>query len=168
MSRRRIRSVPPIGQSLSDASAAPSLIHCRGASFRQSLWWLKSIEQDSVMLRRGSSFWMRSTEGQKIVNYSGHGNVDQWRGNLLTSSDGSLLLNSDRLSLFVGSGFRSGHSPNVGPSRRFDNRVEVDRATPIPFSGLESFTIPASDDLAAGLCSHLACSHLARLDLSWK
>ena len=39
--------------------------------------------------------------GQKIVNYSGHGNADQWRGKLLTSSDGSSLLNSEGLSLFV-------------------------------------------------------------------
>lgn len=39
--------------------------------------------------------------GQKIVNYAGHGNVDQWRGNILTSSDGSSLLNAEKLSLFV-------------------------------------------------------------------
>jgi hypothetical protein len=39
--------------------------------------------------------------GQKIVNYMGHGNLDQWRGNLLTSADAASLTNGDKLSLFV-------------------------------------------------------------------
>jgi hypothetical protein len=39
--------------------------------------------------------------GQKIVNYTGHGNVNQWRGNLLTNEDASVLENADHLSLFV-------------------------------------------------------------------
>ena len=39
--------------------------------------------------------------GQKIVNYMGHGNTDQWRGNLLTSADAASLTNGDKLSLFV-------------------------------------------------------------------
>lgn len=39
--------------------------------------------------------------GQKIVNYTGHGNVDQWRANLLTNADAGLLTNQNRLALFV-------------------------------------------------------------------
>ena len=39
--------------------------------------------------------------GQKIVNYSGHGSLNVWRGNLLTAADGQLLTNRDHLSLFV-------------------------------------------------------------------
>jgi len=39
--------------------------------------------------------------GQKIVNYSGHGNAAAWRSGLLTTDDVSGLTNSDRLSLFV-------------------------------------------------------------------
>jgi len=39
--------------------------------------------------------------GQKIVNYVGHGNVDQWRGSLLTSSSARSLTNSRHLPLFV-------------------------------------------------------------------
>jgi hypothetical protein len=39
--------------------------------------------------------------GQKIVNYFGHGNVNQWRGNLLTATDAAQLMNADHLSLFV-------------------------------------------------------------------
>jgi hypothetical protein len=40
-------------------------------------------------------------QGQKIVNYVGHGNVDQWRGSLLTSSTARSLTNSRYLPLFV-------------------------------------------------------------------
>ncbi len=39
--------------------------------------------------------------GQKIVNYTGHGSSNVWRGNLLTAADGQSLTNGDRLSLFV-------------------------------------------------------------------
>jgi hypothetical protein len=39
--------------------------------------------------------------GQKIVNYSGHGNVNQWRGNILTNDDAEQLSNEQNLSLFI-------------------------------------------------------------------
>ena len=40
-------------------------------------------------------------QGQKIVNYIGHGSVDQWRGSLLTSASANGLTNSRHLPLFV-------------------------------------------------------------------
>lgn len=40
-------------------------------------------------------------QGQKIVNYVGHGSVDQWKGRLLTSASASGLTNSRHLPLFV-------------------------------------------------------------------
>ncbi len=39
--------------------------------------------------------------GQKVVNYAGHGSVDQWSGNFLTVGDAQALENSDRLSIFI-------------------------------------------------------------------
>jgi hypothetical protein len=39
--------------------------------------------------------------GQKIVNYAGHGNINQWRGNILTNEDADQLLNDQNLSLFI-------------------------------------------------------------------
>jgi hypothetical protein len=39
--------------------------------------------------------------GQKIVNYSGHGNVNQWSGNILTNDDADQLLNDQSLPLFI-------------------------------------------------------------------
>ena len=39
--------------------------------------------------------------GQRVVNYVGHGSVDQWRGNVLTSADAANMSNSNHLALFV-------------------------------------------------------------------
>jgi Peptidase family C25 len=39
--------------------------------------------------------------GQKIVNYTGHGSVDNWKGQLLTNEDALGLTNADGLSLFI-------------------------------------------------------------------
>jgi len=41
-------------------------------------------------------------EGQRVINYLGHGNLQNWRGDLLTSEDASSLRNGQKLSLFVG------------------------------------------------------------------
>jgi hypothetical protein len=40
-------------------------------------------------------------QGQKIVNYNGHGAVNLWRGSLLTSADVANMTNGNNLSLFV-------------------------------------------------------------------
>ncbi|MEK6301999.1 MAG: C25 family cysteine peptidase [Acidobacteriota bacterium] len=40
-------------------------------------------------------------QGRRIVNYTGHGNVDQWRGNILQNGDAPSLTNDRHLSLFV-------------------------------------------------------------------
>jgi hypothetical protein len=39
--------------------------------------------------------------GQKVVNYAGHGSLNNWRGEILTNGDALSLTNADRLSLFV-------------------------------------------------------------------
>ncbi len=39
--------------------------------------------------------------GQRIVNYAGHGSVNVWRGDLLSSSDARQLQNRDHLSVFA-------------------------------------------------------------------
>jgi hypothetical protein len=39
--------------------------------------------------------------GQKVVNYSGHGSINLWRGNLLTNDDAKSLTNGQSLELFV-------------------------------------------------------------------
>ena len=39
--------------------------------------------------------------GPRVVNYAGHGNVDLWRGELLTDADAGSLANSERPTVFV-------------------------------------------------------------------
>jgi hypothetical protein len=39
--------------------------------------------------------------GQKFINYAGHGSINLWRNNLLTSDDARALTNSQKLPLFV-------------------------------------------------------------------
>ncbi len=39
--------------------------------------------------------------GQRVVNYTGHGNVNQWHGNLLTNEDAVVLDNADHLPVFL-------------------------------------------------------------------
>jgi predicted small secreted protein len=41
------------------------------------------------------------SRGQKIINYTGHGSVDQWRGSLLTNDDAATVENTNRYSVFV-------------------------------------------------------------------
>lgn len=41
------------------------------------------------------------TQGLRYVNYTGHGNVNQWRGNLLTNEDAAVLDNPDHLPVFL-------------------------------------------------------------------
>jgi subtilisin-like proprotein convertase family protein len=54
--------------------------------------------------------------GQKIVNYTGHGNVEQWKDNILTADDAAALTNRDSLSLFVLMTCLNGyfHDPSAG------------------------------------------------------
>jgi enamine deaminase RidA (YjgF/YER057c/UK114 family) len=40
-------------------------------------------------------------EGQKLVNYYGHGSANSWRGSILTNEDALALANGGRLSVFV-------------------------------------------------------------------
>lgn len=40
-------------------------------------------------------------QGKTIVNYDGHGSMNQWRGNILTRDDAANLTNSQKLAFFV-------------------------------------------------------------------
>jgi hypothetical protein len=39
--------------------------------------------------------------GERVVTYTGHGNIDQWRGSLLTATDARALENGQNLPLFI-------------------------------------------------------------------
>lgn len=40
-------------------------------------------------------------KGETIVNYNGHGSVNQWRANILTNADAASMTNSQKLAFFV-------------------------------------------------------------------
>ena len=52
-------------------------------------------------------------EGQRVINYMGHGNLENWRGDLLTSEDASNLTNGQKLSLFIGMTCLNGYFQEV-------------------------------------------------------
>jgi hypothetical protein len=56
------------------------------------------VEGDATLKQR---FIESVNNGQMIVNYSGHGSSNNWRGDFLTNEDALALENSGRLSLFV-------------------------------------------------------------------
>jgi hypothetical protein len=83
-----------------------------GFDFEAASYRLRELIPDSVRvqeLNRGRvddatarhELLASINRGQKIVNYAGHGAVNQWRGNLLASPDAQSLTNRDHLSVFM-------------------------------------------------------------------
>jgi hypothetical protein len=82
-----------------------------GFNFEQASEQLRQLLPKDLQLeeiKRGQEGDMAKTHlldaiqrGQKIINYTGHGSVNLWRSNLLTSDDASALTNSGKLPLFV-------------------------------------------------------------------
>ena len=58
----------------------------------------RGSEEDSVIRREVLE---GINEGEKIVNYNGHGSVGLWRGGILTGSDAAGMTNRERLTVFV-------------------------------------------------------------------
>ena len=79
------------------------------AAMAEALKPLITIEARVTQLNRGETdintarakLFDALNRGPKVVNYSGHGSVDQWRADLLNVVDAPSLGNTDRLSVFV-------------------------------------------------------------------
>ncbi|MFY9607466.1 MAG: C25 family cysteine peptidase [Blastocatellia bacterium] len=65
--------------------------------------------------------------GQKVVNYIGHGNIDQWRGDLLTSADARGLENSAHLPLFVSMTCLNGYFQDGGLESLAESLLKAER-----------------------------------------
>ena len=84
----------------------------QGSDFEQASAELKAllpVELTVWEIFRGQSgagakmeLLTRLNQGQLLVNYLGHGSVEVWRGNLLTSEDARGLTNGSQLPFFVG------------------------------------------------------------------
>ena len=65
-------------------------------------------------------------EGQKLVNYTGHGSVDQWRGSLLTSDDAEFV-NADRPTVFLMMTCLNGYFQDPALDSLAESLLKVDR-----------------------------------------
>jgi len=81
--------------------------------------------------------------GQKIVNYTGHGSTDQWRGNLLTPSDVSGLQNWDHLSLFVTMTCLNGYFQDPGIDSLAESLLKTERGGAVAVWSSSAMTGPA-------------------------
>lgn len=80
--------------------------------------------------------------GQKIVNYVGHGNVDQWRGRLLTSASASSLTNSRLLPLFVMMTCLNGYFQDASLESLAEALMKTERGGAVAVWASSGMTVP--------------------------
>jgi hypothetical protein len=82
-------------------------------------------------------------EGQKIVNYTGHGSVEIWRGNLLTSADAAGLINSEQLTLFVTMTCLNAYFHDLGTNSLAEALMKAENGGAVAVWASSSLTEPA-------------------------
>ncbi|HWO01130.1 MAG TPA: C25 family cysteine peptidase [Blastocatellia bacterium] len=80
--------------------------------------------------------------GQKVVNYIGHGSVNQWRGNLLTSDDARVLENSAHLPLFVSMTCLNGYFQDAALESLAESLLKAERGGAIAVWASSGMTAP--------------------------
>jgi Peptidase family C25 len=80
--------------------------------------------------------------GQKVVNYVGHGSVNQWRGNLLTSTDARALENSAHLPLFVSMTCLNGYFQDAALESLAESLLKAERGGAIAVWASSGMTGP--------------------------
>ena len=65
--------------------------------------------------------------GQKIINYFGHGSVDVWRGELLTSADAGELVNGDGHSILLSITCLNGYFQEAAIDSLAESLIKVER-----------------------------------------
>jgi glucose/arabinose dehydrogenase len=81
-------------------------------------------------------------EGQRIVNYTGHGSVNNWRGNLLTSDEARQLENSNHLPLFIMMDCLNGYFQDVASSSLAEELVKAERGGAVAVWASSGLTTP--------------------------
>jgi hypothetical protein len=85
--------------------------------------------------------------GQKIINYTGHGSVEQWRGNLLTIDDAPALGNWDHLSLFVTMTCLNGYYQDAALDSLAESLLKAERGGAVAVWASSSMTTPAEQSV---------------------
>jgi Peptidase family C25 len=85
--------------------------------------------------------------GERIVAYTGHGNVDQWRGNLLTSADARALTNGQNLPLFITMTCLNGYFHDVVLDSLAESLIKADRGGAVAVWASSGMTGPSGQEL---------------------
>ena len=80
--------------------------------------------------------------GQRIVNYVGHGSVDLWRGNVLTGADVSSLTNGERLTVFVMMTCLNGYYHDVAMESLGESLLKSERGGAVAVWASSGMTLP--------------------------
>ncbi|MEK6301176.1 MAG: C25 family cysteine peptidase [Acidobacteriota bacterium] len=83
------------------------------------------------------------SRGQKVVNYAGHGSLDGWRGNLLSSAEARGLTNRE-LPLFVMMTCLNGYFHDVSQDSLAESLMKAERGGAIAVWASSGLTIPSA------------------------
>jgi hypothetical protein len=81
--------------------------------------------------------------GQKVINYNGHGNLDSWRGSLLTSSDVNLLGNRHNLSLFLMMTCLNGYFQDAQSDSLAESLIKAENGGAVAVWASSAMTLPS-------------------------
>jgi hypothetical protein len=87
-----------------------------------------------------------------VVNYVGHGNVDQWHGLLLTAADARALTNGERLTFFVSMTCLNGYFQDPALDGLAEALLKAERGGAIAVWSSSAMSLPAEQ---AGLNEEL-------------
>jgi hypothetical protein len=86
--------------------------------------------------------------GQKVVNYIGHGSVDQWKGDLLTGEAARSLTNGGRLPLFVMMTCLNGYSHDAALDSLAESLLKAERGGAVAVWASSGMTSPVGQEVA--------------------
>ncbi len=81
--------------------------------------------------------------GQKIVNYVGHGSVNQWRSSLLVNEDAERMTNTDHLSVFVMMTCLNGYFDDPALDSLAESLLKAERGGAVAVWSSSGMTSPA-------------------------
>ena len=81
--------------------------------------------------------------GQRVVNYFGHGSVELWRDNLLTSAEARGLTNGNRLPLFVVMTCLNGYFQDTSLDSLAESLMKAERGGAIAVWASSGMTLPS-------------------------
>ncbi len=85
--------------------------------------------------------------GQKLVNYAGHGSVNQWRGNLLVNEDAAQMRNADHLTVFVMMTCLNGYFDDPALDSLAESLLKAERGGAVAVWSSSGMTSPGDQSL---------------------